>query len=98
MECVSYGYPPPDIEWFKDGELIPRCIVNCKFKRYQQLETHKSSNKSDSSLIIKKTVYSDAGSYKCKAVNKYGIAEAATKLFVQSKLAYLSYGQIVSVH
>ena len=85
LECVALGYPPPDLEWFKDGVKIPVCKKECSVEHYVLSDTHKSTNKSEGILKITGISYSDAGVYKCKANNSQGSGEATTRLTVQSK-------------
>ena len=88
FKCDALGYPPPDLEWFKDGVKIPPCKKDCSTAHYVQSDTHKSANKSEGTLKITGITYSDAGVYKCKATNIHGSGEATTRLTVQSKCVY----------
>ena len=81
FKCDALGYPPPDLEWFKDG-------VKIHTAHDVQSDTHKSANKSEGTLKITGITYSDAGVYKCKATNIHGSEEATTRLTVQSKCVY----------
>ena len=85
LDCVAFGYPPPELAWFKNGVKLQRCEGNCKDTHYQQSATYKAGNRSESSVTIKEITFSDDGLYKCEAVNTNGKAQAISRLTVYSE-------------
>lgn len=72
FKCTIIGKPEPKITWYKDGdEIIPT------------RRTRLSYNDGVSSLFLSDLNLSDAGSYSCKAVNKFGHISTSSDLDIQ---------------
>ncbi len=63
MQCHATGFPEPQVEWWKDGELITA------EKRRPSLQSYTVKTWA---LILEDAVASDTGRYKCRAFNKFG--------------------------
>lgn len=73
MNCIVNGYPYPEIEWFKgDSKLL-----------LDNVELFISTD--HQTLTILKPEESDAGIYKCQAVNSVGRSEKVHQLNVLGK-------------
>lgn len=73
--CRVFGRPVPDIEWYKDDQLLEEC------------ETLKFENKDDSfSLIIKNASLTDEAEYKILARNPLGTASCTADLLVEESV------------
>uniref|UniRef100_A0A3Q1B6M5 Hemicentin-1 n=1 Tax=Amphiprion ocellaris TaxID=80972 RepID=A0A3Q1B6M5_AMPOC len=69
LECKATGSPLPAITWYKDGRPLTSAAGVTMLKRSQVLE-------------IERAQLSDAGIYRCVAVNLAGVAEISHRLQV----------------
>ncbi|KAK9307269.1 hypothetical protein QLX08_002302 [Tetragonisca angustula] len=70
------GVPQPDVTWYFNDRLISHDDDKYKIKR----------DGDACCLYVKDCTYDDAGTYKCKAVNRGGEAECAANLAVVDKI------------
>ena len=82
--CSFVALPPVEIVWLKDDVKLPMCTDDCSKSRFSQT-LHKSLNETLVILRISEVNCFDSGVYKCRVNDSYGMAEATTKLTVQSK-------------
>ena len=72
IQCRPEAAPAPQIEWYFGASRIS---INEKFKQLPKGD-----------LVITGLSLSDAGIYRCKAINDLGEAESAGNLLIKSKL------------
>ncbi|XP_058494160.1 hemicentin-1 isoform X1 [Solea solea] len=84
LECKATGSPLPAITWYKDGRPLTSAAGVIMLKRGQVLE-------------IERAQLSDAGIYRCVAVNLAGVAEISHSLQVFVPPIISSRGGTVSV-
>ncbi|CAI2356519.1 unnamed protein product [Caenorhabditis sp. 36 PRJEB53466] len=77
LNCRSYGYPEPQIAWFKDNEMISRQSVRSggyeyKFKRW--------------SLEVEDALATDSGDFHCEVFNKEGAARKNFRVKVINRM------------
>uniref|UniRef100_A0A671W9G0 Hemicentin 1 n=1 Tax=Sparus aurata TaxID=8175 RepID=A0A671W9G0_SPAAU len=85
LECISSGIPPPSITWLKDdGRPLTSAAGVTMLKRGQVLE-------------IERAQLSDAGIYRCVAINLAGVAEISHSLQVFVPPVISSRGGTVTV-
>ncbi|KAL1512853.1 hypothetical protein ABEB36_002368 [Hypothenemus hampei] len=69
LNCDAYGYPPPQVQWYKDG--VPLYSVG----RISISETY--------TLTISAAEQSDSGRYSCEATNQYTKASSTLDVLVE---------------
>ncbi|XP_034738598.1 hemicentin-1 isoform X2 [Etheostoma cragini] len=84
LECKATGRPLPAITWYKDGRPLTSATGVTMLKRGQVLE-------------IERAQLSDAGIYRCVAVNLAGVAEQSHSLQVYVPPIISSRGGTVTV-
>ncbi|XP_031169752.1 hemicentin-1 isoform X2 [Sander lucioperca] len=84
LECKATGSPLPAITWYKDGRPLTSAAGVTMLKRGQVLE-------------IERAQLSDAGIYRCVAVNLAGVAELSHSLQVYVPPIISSRGGTVTV-
>ncbi|XP_031715320.1 hemicentin-1 isoform X1 [Anarrhichthys ocellatus] len=84
LECKATGSPLPAITWYKDGRPLTSAAGLTMLKRGQMLE-------------IERAQLSDAGIYRCLAVNLAGVAEISHSLQVYVPPVISSRGGTVTV-
>ncbi|XP_060933914.1 hemicentin-1 [Limanda limanda] len=84
LECKATGSPLPAITWYKDGRPLTSAAGVTMLKRGQLLE-------------IERAQLSDAGIYRCVAVNLAGVAEISHNLQVFVPPVISSRGGTVTV-
>ncbi|XP_070688049.1 hemicentin-1 [Pempheris klunzingeri] len=84
LECKATGSPLPAITWYKDGRPLTSAAGVTMLKRGQVLE-------------IERAQLSDAGIYRCVAVNLAGVAEISHNLQVYVPPVISSRGGTVTV-
>ncbi|KAG7230562.1 hypothetical protein INR49_025278 [Caranx melampygus] len=84
LECKATGSPLPAITWYKDGRPLTSAAGVMMLKRGQVLE-------------IERAQLSDAGMYRCVAVNLAGVAEIFHNLQVYVPPVISSRGGTVTV-
>ncbi|KAM3875993.1 hemicentin-1 [Diretmus argenteus] len=84
LECKASGSPVPAITWYKDGRPLTSAAGVTMLKRGQVLE-------------IERAQLSDAGIYRCVAVNLAGSAEISHRLQVYVPPVISSRGGMVTV-
>ncbi|XP_038571296.1 hemicentin-1 isoform X1 [Micropterus salmoides] len=84
LECKATGSPLPAITWYKDGRPLTSAAGVTMLKRGQVLE-------------IERAQLSDAGVYRCVAVNLAGVAEISHSLQVYVPPVISSRGGTVTV-
>uniref|UniRef100_A0A3Q3K3Y4 Hemicentin 1 n=1 Tax=Monopterus albus TaxID=43700 RepID=A0A3Q3K3Y4_MONAL len=84
LECKATGVPLPAITWYKDGQPLTSAAGVTMLKRGQVLE-------------IERAQLSDAGIYRCVAVNLAGVAELSHSLQVFVPPVISSRGGTVTV-
>ncbi|CAJ1060969.1 hemicentin-1 [Xyrichtys novacula] len=84
LECKATGSPLPAITWYKDGRPLTSAAGVTMLKRGQVLE-------------IERAQLSDAGLYRCVAVNLAGVAEISHSLQVYVPPVISSRGGTVTV-
>ncbi|XP_041648005.1 hemicentin-1 [Cheilinus undulatus] len=84
LECKATGRPLPAITWYKDGRPLTSAAGVRMLKRGQVLE-------------IERAQLSDAGMYRCVAINLAGIAEITHNLQVYVPPVISSRGGTVTV-
>ncbi|XP_042370765.1 hemicentin-1 [Plectropomus leopardus] len=84
LECKATGSPLPAITWYKDGRPLTSAAGVTMLKRGQVLE-------------IERAQLSDAGIYRCVAVNLAGVAEITHSLQVYVPPVISSRGGTVTV-
>ncbi|XP_035509461.1 hemicentin-1 [Morone saxatilis] len=84
LECKATGSPLPAITWYKDGRPLTSAAGVTMLKRGQVLE-------------IERAQLSDAGIYRCVAVNLAGVAEISHSLQVYVPPVISSRGGTVTV-
>ncbi|XP_074524022.1 hemicentin-1 [Halichoeres trimaculatus] len=84
LECKATGSPVPAITWYKDGRPLTSAAGVAMLKRGQVLE-------------IERAQLSDAGMYRCVAVNLAGVAEIFHSLQVYVPPVISSLGGTVTV-
>ncbi|XP_027145831.1 hemicentin-1 [Larimichthys crocea] len=84
LECKATGSPLPAITWYKDGRPLTSAAGVTMLKRGQVLE-------------IERAQLSDAGIYRCVAVNLAGVAEISHSLQVYVPPVISSQGGTVTV-
>ncbi|XP_028259472.1 hemicentin-1 [Parambassis ranga] len=84
LECKATGSPLPAITWYKDGRPLTSAAGVTLLKRGQVLE-------------IERAQLSDAGIYKCVAINLAGVAEIFHSLQVYVPPSISSRGGTVTV-
>ncbi|XP_068599564.1 hemicentin-1 [Brachionichthys hirsutus] len=84
LECKATGSPLPAITWYKDGRPLTSAAGVALLKRGQVLE-------------IDRAQLSDAGMYRCVAVNLAGVAEIFHSLQVYVPPVIISRGGTVTV-
>ncbi|XP_051803642.1 hemicentin-1 [Acanthochromis polyacanthus] len=84
LECKATGSPLPAITWYKDGRPLTSAAGVTLLKRGQVLE-------------IERAQLSDAGIYRCVAVNLAGVAEISHRLQVFVPPIISSRGGTVTV-
>uniref|UniRef100_UPI0037E9B6AB hemicentin-1 n=1 Tax=Semicossyphus pulcher TaxID=241346 RepID=UPI0037E9B6AB len=84
LECKATGSPLPAITWYKDGRPLTSAAGVTMLKRGQVLE-------------IERAQLSDAGMYRCVAVNLAGVAEISHSLQVFVPPVISSRGGTVTV-
>ncbi|XP_026178915.1 hemicentin-1 [Mastacembelus armatus] len=84
LECKATGSPLPVITWYKDGRPLTSAAGVALLKRGQVLE-------------IERAQLSDAGVYRCVAVNLAGVAEISHSLQVYVPPVISSRGGTVTV-
>ncbi|KAK5869646.1 hypothetical protein PBY51_024348 [Eleginops maclovinus] len=84
LECKATGSPLPAITWYKDGRPLTSAAGVTMLKRGQLLE-------------IERAQLSDAGMYRCVAVNLAGVAEISHSLQVYVPPIISSRGGTVTV-
>ncbi|XP_068563703.1 hemicentin-1 [Cebidichthys violaceus] len=84
LECKATGSPLPAITWYKDGRPLTSAAGLTMLKRGQMLE-------------IEQAQLSDAGIYRCLAVNLAGVAEISHSLQVYVPPVISSRGGTVTV-
>ncbi|XP_061153333.1 hemicentin-1 isoform X4 [Syngnathus typhle] len=84
LECKATGSPLPAIRWYKDGRPLTSTAGVTLLKRGQALE-------------IERAQLSDAGLYRCVAVNLAGVAETSHSLQVFAPPVISSRGGTVTV-
>ncbi|XP_056893820.1 hemicentin-1 isoform X2 [Takifugu flavidus] len=84
LECKATGSPLPAITWYKDGRPLTSAAGLTILKRGQLLE-------------IERAQLSDAGEYRCVAVNMAGVAEMSHHLEVFIPPVIASRGGTVTV-
>ncbi|XP_065811778.1 hemicentin-1 [Labrus bergylta] len=84
LECKATGSPLPAITWYKDGRPLTSAAGVTMLKRGQVLE-------------IERAQLSDAGTYRCVAVNLAGVAEISHNLQVYVPPVISSRGGTVTV-
>ncbi|XP_034531212.1 hemicentin-1 [Notolabrus celidotus] len=84
LECKATGSPLPAITWYKDGRPLTSAAGVTMLKRGQVLE-------------IERAQLSDAGTYRCVAVNLAGVAEIFHSLQVFVPPVISSLGGTVTV-
>ncbi|XP_051232997.1 hemicentin-1 isoform X2 [Dicentrarchus labrax] len=84
LECKATGSPLPAITWYKDGRPLTSAAGVTMLKRGQVLE-------------IERAQLSDAGIYRCVAVNLAGVAELSHSLQVYVPPVISSRGGTVTV-
>ncbi|KAM8746417.1 hemicentin-1 isoform 1-T1 [Acanthopagrus schlegelii] len=84
LECKATGSPLPAITWYKDGRPLTSAAGVTMLKRGQVLE-------------IERAQLSDAGIYRCVAVNLAGVAEISQSLQVFVPPVISSRGGTVAV-
>ncbi|XP_033937393.1 hemicentin-1 [Pseudochaenichthys georgianus] len=84
LECKATGSPLPAITWYKDGRPLTSAAGVTMLKRGQVLE-------------IERAQLSDAGMYRCVAVNLAGVAEISHSLQVYVPPIISSRGGTVTV-
>ena len=95
INCSATGYPPPSLEWTKNGmklnderfiiNFIP-CLTDCL-----------ANARVVSSLMITNASRSDIDMYTCTAMNILGKVNASLQLTVQCKLLHLLYTDLYFV-
>ena len=76
FECKVCGNPEPEVEWYKDGQLL---------KESKQL-TFLYDDNDNCKLIITKGTAADAGEYTVVAHNSYGQVSSRARLIIDSGL------------
>nr|XP_054769474.1 hemicentin-1-like [Lytechinus pictus] len=71
LTCATEGDPRPEVTWLKDNRPVAL--------------SDSMQQTSDGSLIIAPTAISDAGHYRCQALNLYGHDEISYQLQIQSR-------------
>ncbi|XP_047443825.1 hemicentin-1 isoform X2 [Mugil cephalus] len=84
LECKATGSPLPAITWYKDGRPLTSAAGVRMLKRGQVLE-------------VERAQLSDAGTYRCVAVNLAGVAELSYSLQVFVPPVISSRGGTVTV-
>ncbi|XP_074490966.1 hemicentin-1 isoform X1 [Sebastes fasciatus] len=84
LECKATGNPLPAITWYKDGRPLTSAAGVTMLKRGQVLE-------------IERAQLSDAGMYRCVALNLAGVAEISHSLQVYVPPVISSRGGTVTV-
>ncbi|XP_076007425.1 hemicentin-1 [Genypterus blacodes] len=84
LECRATGSPLPAITWYKDGRPLTSAAGVTMLKRGQVLE-------------VERAQLSDAGTYRCVAVNLAGVAERSHNLQVYVPPVISSRGGMVTV-
>ncbi|XP_066141086.1 papilin isoform X3 [Euwallacea fornicatus] len=69
IRCDAYGYPPPQVQWYKDG--VPLYSSG----RFAISETH--------TLTITSAEKSDSGRYQCEANNPYSKASTSLDVLIE---------------
>ncbi|KAL7668242.1 hypothetical protein ACOME3_008952 [Neoechinorhynchus agilis] len=81
LKCTFTGRPAPEIEWFKNGQLIrfdlPASQNQNRFCLY--------TSSSETSLTIRNATLSDSGQYRCRLSNARGYAESSASIHVINK-------------
>ncbi|XP_055962583.1 hemicentin-1 [Sorex fumeus] len=84
LECRAAGNPPPAITWYKDNRLLSGAPGVTYLNRGQVLD-------------IERAQVSDAGVYKCVAMNSAGATELLYSLQVQVPPSISGSGHVVTV-
>ncbi|XP_030853395.1 hemicentin-1 isoform X1 [Strongylocentrotus purpuratus] len=83
LNCAVNGDPKPEVTWLKNNRPVAL--------------TDTMQQSSDGSLIIAPTAISDAGFYKCQALNLYGLDEVSYHLEIQSRPMFVVEPQNTTV-
>ncbi|CAG5124615.1 unnamed protein product [Candidula unifasciata] len=87
LECLVKGYPPANITWLKNDDII---VVNRSQMDRGRIITEPYNNFNDARLIIKSTTDADAGNYTCLATDRNGRTSAKfIRVRVKDRLEWL---------
>ncbi|XP_071479592.1 twitchin-like [Diadema antillarum] len=73
LSCITAGYPEPRVQWFYNGELIPKASPDYKQEYTYRLAT----------LELDRALIEHSGRYACVCENSYGTGETECIVKVQ---------------
>lgn len=98
FECVTTGYPDPDVDWYQDGVKDP--LKDSTRYEIEKLVSQGSAylqfDDRIMTLRIRNVMSQDFGNYTCSATNKYGSSNTSIEFFC-AFLQYLMYSYILDV-
>ena len=87
LTCVSYGSPPTQVMWERDGERIYQNDTNYQFS---QILVERTSSTYNNTLTINGTIEDVVGEYSCTVSNTLGSSNKLTKIFQGILVAYIA--------
>ena len=75
LSCISYGSPPTEVLWERDGEMILQDDVY----KYSQSLVERTTSTYNNTLTINGTIEDIAGDYSCTVSNTLGTSNKVTK-------------------